>query len=134
VLLRAADKRRLAEEPDRSRFMLVRNPYSRLLSGFLDKACHPVGILNPQNRQWRRADTILGHGGPYEETPEEFGRFIANLIKMKRASARRINGHFLPLSNRCGLDAGVQYNFFLRVEVSAGIGTNSAVLRHRRYA
>lgn len=33
-----------------------------------------------------------------------------------RQSDREINGHFLPLSQRCGLPQGLQYDFFLQVE------------------
>jgi hypothetical protein len=37
------------------------------------------------------------------------------MVKMTK-SGRQINGHFAPLSKRCGIHAGLQYDFFLKVE------------------
>eukprot|EP00873_Tetraselmis_striata_P029687 jgi/Tetstr1/449951/TSEL_037005.t1 len=118
AVLPAPEKRRKAEDPARARFMFVRNPYSRLLSGFLDKAVHPVGILNPANPKNRRSDTILGHGGPYTDSPAEFLRFVETMNQMmaRQPGLPGMNGHFAPLTFRCGLNAGITYDFFLKVE------------------
>jgi hypothetical protein len=85
------------------RIMFIRNPYTRLLSGFLDK-----GVL------W---GTVIkrGHREPYSATPAEFKRFIQALIA-RRDAGLEMNQHFELLSRLCGVSAGYQYNFYLKVE------------------
>lgn len=93
-------------QPSRLRFLWLRNPYSRLLSGFLDKGVQPWWIFD------------LGmndYGAPFEPSPAEFLRFVTNLVAM-RADGVPVNMHFLPQAEQCGLRDGMQYDFFLRVE------------------
>lgn len=87
--------------------MWIRNPYKRLLAGFLDTA------VNPGSKFWERA--IKLHGGPYRDTPEEFARFIGNLMAM-RENGDSISAQFTPLVEHCGLDKGMQYDLYLRAE------------------
>uniref|UniRef100_A0A7S1SLL3 Sulfotransferase n=1 Tax=Tetraselmis chuii TaxID=63592 RepID=A0A7S1SLL3_9CHLO len=87
------------------RVMFVRNPYTRLLSGFLDK-----GVL------WGTVYPIKpGHREPYSATPAEFKRFIQALIA-RRDAGMEMDMHFELQSRLCGGSAGYQYNFYLKVE------------------
>jgi hypothetical protein len=90
------DKKRL-------RFIFVRNPYSRLLSGFLDKGVHWVSRMKSD------------YSGPYKATPADFKRFIRVLLA-RRNRGGRIDPHFELLSAACGIREGFQYNFYLKVE------------------
>jgi len=109
------EKAMMASDPSRVRLMFVRNPYARLLSGFLDMAVNPVGMLNPNNTKFPKGRSILSQGGPYSNTPAEFARFLGVMLDMEQ-SGKYINGHFTPLSHRCGIKQGLQYDFFLHVE------------------
>ena len=99
-------------DPSYLRVMMVRNPYSRLLSAFLDKACTPI------NGYWAGIQKLIG--GLYQPTPEDFQRFIVRLLYLKSRNPRdRHLGsepHFTPLTTHCGIDAGVQYDLILKVE------------------
>ena len=94
------------------RIMMVRNPYTRLLSAFLDKGCTPI------NGYWARIQELIG--GLYQPTPGDFQRFIIRLLYLKSRHPRdRHLGsepHFTPLTTHCGIDAGVQYDLILKVE------------------
>ena len=98
----------MVADPSALRFMWVRNPYARLLSGFLDKAVstrapHFIRMINNE------------YGGPYNSTPAEFGRFVERIIAM-RAQNIPIDAHFSPLTEHCGINKGMRYNFYLKVE------------------
>eukprot|EP00951_Prasinocladus_malaysianus_P043351 scaffold539968_cov53-Prasinocladus_malaysianus.AAC.1 len=88
--------------------MIVRDPYSRLLSGFLDKACYPTPGSWTENMNSE-------YGGPYQETPEEFGRFVSHLVS-KRVRGELIDPHFSPLFDHCGLSTGMRYDLYLKAE------------------
>eukprot|EP00951_Prasinocladus_malaysianus_P045147 scaffold595565_cov51-Prasinocladus_malaysianus.AAC.1 len=77
-------------------------------------ALHPVGILKPKPSGDQRG-TILAHGGPYKDSPEEFARFIRELLAMQKTN-RHINGHFVPLFKMCGLKEGFEFDLYLKVE------------------
>ena len=95
-------------DPENLRFMWLRNPYSRLLSGFLDK-----GVGGNVNENYNiRMDN---YGAPFEPTPGEFLRFIKALLSM-RADGAHIDEHFRPQAEQCGLQHGMQYDFHLKVE------------------
>eukprot|EP00316_Scyphosphaera_apsteinii_P004972 CAMPEP_0119312562 /NCGR_PEP_ID=MMETSP1333-20130426/26884_1 /TAXON_ID=418940 /ORGANISM="Scyphosphaera apsteinii, Strain RCC1455" /LENGTH=266 /DNA_ID=CAMNT_0007317203 /DNA_START=199 /DNA_END=999 /DNA_ORIENTATION=- len=81
------------------RFMVVRNPYSRLLSGYLDKC-----ILKsesgpcPMNVSHARKNPVSG-----------FAELVARV-----QSKAKLNAHFSLLTHHCGIQAG--YDYYLRVE------------------
>ena len=79
-------------------YMIVRNPFTRLLSGFLDK----VEGSDPAPRHWPSGFT--GAGG--------FGAFVRAVVAEPAAS---LDKHFALQSAQCGLDAGMRYEV-LRLE------------------
>ena len=89
------------------RFMMVRNPYSRLLSGFMDKC---VG-------QPERALALLPSGfagdvcASISDPVRAFPAFVAAVID---EDPGRLNGHFSLLSEHCHVDAG--YDYYLPTE------------------
>jgi hypothetical protein len=93
--------------------MLVRNPYARLLSGFLDKA---VDIF-PKDGGFAN-DMKSEYGAPYSATPPEFKRFVGVLLR-RRQEGKPINSHFSPQVEQCGVSDGMQYDMFLKVEDTA---------------
>ena len=90
-----------------TRMVFVRNPYTRLLKGFLARAARPPSKL------W--AKVVRRHGGPYRASPQEFTRFIRNLLAM-RGNGRRINKQFAPVTEQCGIGLGMEYDLHLRLE------------------
>lgn len=86
------------------RFMWLRNPYSRLLSGFLDKGVQEFTFVN-----------MAGYEYPFEPTPDGFKLFLESLLDMRRKGLP-INPHFKPQSELCGIPFGMQYDFYLKVE------------------
>eukprot|EP00951_Prasinocladus_malaysianus_P012752 scaffold95271_cov37-Prasinocladus_malaysianus.AAC.2 len=86
--------------------MFVRNPYVRLLSGFLDKAC------NPHVESWV---TLINddYGGPYKSTPEDFARFV-KILMSRFDNGEPINPHFSRLFDHCGLANGMRYDLYLK--------------------
>jgi hypothetical protein len=95
-------------DPSALRFMWVRNPYSRLLSGFLDKA-----VNAPE--WWQIRFRIWEFGGPYGDSPDEFLRFVKTMLKM-HSEGKHIDPHFSPQVEHCGLPQGMRYDFYLKVE------------------
>eukprot|EP00951_Prasinocladus_malaysianus_P021521 scaffold178069_cov35-Prasinocladus_malaysianus.AAC.2 len=76
----AALQEALMQDPNTMRIMLVRNPYIRILSAFLDKGVH-AGSQRWQTKIRAR------FGGPYEATSVDFVRFLRTIIsKRKRGS------------------------------------------------
>ena len=96
-------------DPEHLRFIWLRNPYSRLLSGFLDKGVGGSGNYNVHKLN------MDNYGAPFEPTPSEFLRFVKALLSM-RADGAHINKHFSPQAEQCGLQHGMQYDFHLKVE------------------
>lgn len=90
-------------DPGSMRFMWLRNPYSRLLSAFLEKIC---------SGKWRGV-----FGGPFSCTPPEFGRYIRALLSRADRGAY-IDPHFTLQVDHCGLGRGVEYDYYLKVEES----------------
>lgn len=92
--------------PSNLRFLWLRNPYSRLLSGFLDK-----GVARA--RQYDNG--MMGYGAPFESFSSEFLRFVKALTAM-RADGLPLDKHLKPQAEQCGLPDGMQYDFYLKVE------------------
>mmetsp|Transcript_39822 Transcript_39822/g.112980 ORF Transcript_39822/g.112980 Transcript_39822/m.112980 type:complete len:369 (-) Transcript_39822:310-1416(-) len=90
--------------PERMRFMIVRNPYARVLSAFLDKCVgnHDIHIRCP--------------GNPYKSGKAEFARFIQLLLETYIVQHKHMNGHWSPLAEHCGLPKGFKYHFYLKSE------------------
>ena len=82
------------------RFMVVRNPYSRLLSAYLDK-CIIQGVkLCPVNHTLAREDPI---------------RLFATVVEQAVQSKKGLNDHFsLLVQSHCGLLSG--YDYYLPIE------------------
>ena len=72
-------------------YIVVRNPFTRLLSAFLDKV-----ERHPAPQKWPSGFT--GAGG--------FGAFVRAVVAEPAAS---LNKHFALQSAQCGLDAGMRY-------------------------
>ena len=86
------------------RFMMVRNPYSRLLSGYMDRC---VGTAR---------DVLPTHGiekvcGSIEDPAATFPAFVKAVIN---EDLDQLDGHFSLLSRHCHVDAG--YDYYLPVE------------------
>ena len=98
--------RALLKDPEAVRIMWVRNPYERLLSGFLDKARPGMFLSGPH------------YGGPYERSPEGFHRFVSDQFHILKLvpSGLGMNKHFRPQALQCGLQKGFQYDFILKAD------------------
>ena len=79
------------------RFMVVRNPYSRLLSGYLDK-CILQGNLCPVDVSLARKNPVSG-----------FAQLVAHI-----RSGANLNSHFTLLTQHCGIQDG--YDYYLPTE------------------
>ena len=95
--------------------MFVRDPFTRLLSGFLEK----VAIADSNTRSM--------HGLPRtKNTVSAFREFASKIFAGKwpllfNASQESAMGprHFAPLSQQCGFGHGARYDLYLRVEEMA---------------
>ena len=85
-----AEATRLANDPEMTIMMIVRNPYARLLSGWLDKRDFPQFNL-PQNF-------------------EDFVRYVSN------TSDTKLNEHFKPMASFCGVREGMLFTDILKLE------------------
>lgn len=101
-------------EPSSLRFMWVRNPYVRVLSGFLDKICSQREWML-RSKMWAEYRLWLGNGTEFSCTPEDFYRYVNALVAARDAGVE-INPHLDVQANLCGLLQGVQYDFYLKVE------------------
>mmetsp|Transcript_10502 Transcript_10502/g.15785 ORF Transcript_10502/g.15785 Transcript_10502/m.15785 type:complete len:294 (-) Transcript_10502:569-1450(-) len=83
--------------PNIPRIMFTREPYSRALSGYIDKVVdsdeHPFNF----------------HPGlPRTASFIEFTQYLSE--------RKSINEHFLPLTERCMLPMGMRYDYYLKIE------------------
>eukprot|EP00873_Tetraselmis_striata_P006959 jgi/Tetstr1/427223/TSEL_017411.t1 len=88
-------------DPATLRFIWVRNPYTRLLSAFLDKICG--------KHVKRFAGTV------YPQTCDAAG--FLNLLRVLNSMADRgevVHRLFALQKYKCGLPAGMQYDYFLK--------------------
>eukprot|EP00951_Prasinocladus_malaysianus_P010324 scaffold75681_cov46-Prasinocladus_malaysianus.AAC.1 len=102
-----AYKQARIHDPHTLRVMFVRNPYARLLSGFLDKCIYP------RPGYWETL--IRSYGGPYEATARDFSRFVDQLNTMV-GWGTWLNGHFGLHVDHCGIHDGMEYDLYLKVE------------------
>ena len=101
-----SENKQLLDDPKVPRIMLVRDPFKRLLSGFLDKAA--------THRRWLESRLPLPchqNGGECYSPGEPFKKFV----DITTHSAR-LNAHFDLLSNHCLIPDGLVYDYFLKVE------------------
>jgi hypothetical protein len=85
------------------RFMIVRNPYVRLLSGFLDKIV--------KEKRYRM--------GPPDYKPyESFDVFVDRLIYHQKYNVKDedFNNHFRLMSGNCLVHANMTYDYYLPLE------------------
>jgi hypothetical protein len=80
-------------------FVVGRNPYVRLLSGYLDKM-----VVDGERHDWQimgrvNRDLGLDESEPFEATAEDFAYFVALL-----SLAPKRNPHFDSATNVCGIN------------------------------
>lgn len=92
------------------RIMIIREPYGRLLSGYLDKI---------ENRSYSVSYTP---NYPYLYNKSTgFDGFVKLLSLASKYSYKGINRHFLPQSNKCFLDNNkFSYDYYLKMEHTDG--------------
>jgi len=96
------------------RIMLVRNPYSRLLSGFLDK----VNVTNAvQRRLFFKG--FKDKSGAYAS----FVKYVRGVherdIEPTNRKAPFLNDHYMLQSDKCFIPGGMRYDYILKVEHTA---------------
>jgi len=113
-----AEQSELLFSPKVLRFMFVRDPYSRLLSGWMDKASSP--------QRWRDSRLPLpctkkssdGTATKCYTVGQPFGQFVD-----VATAAALLNPHFELLSKHCLIADGMVYDYFLKTEdVSLWVG------------
>lgn len=85
-----AEATRLANDPGMTIMLIVRNPYSRLLSGWLDKRKFPQFNL-----------------------PQKFADFV---WYVSNTSDMKLNEHFKPMASFCGVREGMLFTDILKLE------------------
>lgn len=103
---RAERAQELLADPRVPRIMLVRDPFARLLSGFLDKAS--------TSRRWLESRLPMpcrSNGGGCYSPGQPFSSFV-----QAATQSERINAHFQLLSKHCLIDRGLSYDYYLKVE------------------
>lgn len=80
----------LANDSNMYSFVIVRNPFTRLLSAWLDKRDFPKFKLS-----------------------RDFGKFVRKLVATPTG---KLNEHFLPMSRFCGVQEGMRFDAVLRLE------------------
>ena len=94
------DDMKSAQDKDISRYMFVRNPYSRILSAYLDKVVEYHGKMKIHHPIFNSSLTFLNFLQNLQKTPTE-----------------QWNDHLTPLSSKCFLDkTNVSYTHYLKVE------------------
>lgn len=87
-------------------FTFVRNPYSRILSGYLEK------FLRPE-QSWNRFRTELAFEPDIVSNPVSFVEFLR---RVREYPACDLNPHFTPQWYVLGLDRSMKYDFIGRLE------------------
>lgn len=95
-------------------FILGRSPYTRLLSGFLDKMTvqdrgNDMFTLQVTNAALGRGETDF-----FEDSKESFRDFLTQIIAVMKTGTV-VNEHFAPMVSVCNVRE-VQYHYFLRLE------------------
>jgi len=107
------------ETPDgrHPRFLFVRSPFNRVLSGYLNKIAtsdHNVTYLYTRGPPAQRYPIHFDELGP---TPKDFATFVMDLWgHVGRYGWQTVNGHFQPISEGCGIQNGFEYDFILKSE------------------
>eukprot|EP00729_Bicosta_minor_P005263 gene5263-17584_t len=92
------------KSPDVPRFMFVRNPYARLLSGFVDKIEHA------------KNGEKLSFMSPHDQFKADgFPDFVGAVASLGNAQYQ-LDEHFTPLSVHCGMQSGTEWDYYLPVE------------------
>jgi len=99
-----------AELDRMDRFIIVRNPYARLLSGWLDKRV----VWREEVKFWPPPYSPLLREANTPPSPVEFAEFVHALVSTPPES---VNSHFRPISNHCWLSQGFTFDFVLKVEL-----------------
>lgn len=96
-----------------TKFIFVRNPYTRLLSGFIDKLYSPnpyywnkIGI--PATRLAREITHTCGHDVSFKE-------FVEYIIHSNNNPQSKRDVHFIPAHQLC-LPCYIQYDFIGKIE------------------
>ena len=95
---------RLKQKADQT-YLFVRNPYARLLSGFLDKIVRP-------DSQMRLEFPIKD----FKATPDSFRTFVKNLTDHPRVGNRYARSHLLPIMNNTQSKCIFQASHVLKLE------------------
>jgi hypothetical protein len=95
-------------------FVLGRSPYTRLLSGFLDKMTRQDRGNDMHTLKATNQD--IGHGEYdfFEKTKEDFRNFLSKIIAAMK-QGKHVNEHFAPMVSVCKVQE-VPYHYFLRLE------------------
>eukprot|EP00873_Tetraselmis_striata_P043109 jgi/Tetstr1/463373/TSEL_008295.t1 len=99
------------QDPATLRFMWVRNPYTRLVSAFLDKICG-------RPKRWLARIKKLGGGKLLTCDAAGFLKLLQSLNSMADRG-EHMKSLFALQKDRCGLPYGMQYDYFLKVEHEA---------------
>lgn len=83
---------RLINDPRYFSFVIVRSPYTRVLSGWLDKRDFPKFKL-----------------------PQTFEAFLRDYL-LPRFKTGKLNEHFQPMTSFCGLNSGMKFDLIARIE------------------
>jgi len=107
----------MAKSPLFPRIMIVRDPYTRLLSAYLSKVARPNKIYDSKNTFGMPRESSLLDVVKLTPSPADFGAFVMALSVHVRASGfRGVNKHFQPLHHKCGLMSGMHHDLVLKVE------------------
>ena len=92
----AEDFKKFLNDSTIPRFMFVRNPFSRVISGWTDKT---------DQDYYATFNRSMG-----------FEKFVYHLRDNRFSLHREVNDHFYPLVNKCLQFGGITYDYFLKVE------------------
>eukprot|EP00951_Prasinocladus_malaysianus_P049519 scaffold670625_cov29-Prasinocladus_malaysianus.AAC.1 len=96
-------------KPNTLRMVWVRNPFTRLLAAWMDKALHPADDSIA-------AELAANYDGPYHDSPAEFARFVKKVVS-RHESGLHVDQHFAPQTSQCGMQFGFYYDLYLKVEL-----------------